>query len=123
MIQQESNSPNAASATSASGSAVTLNVGNVTVSIGGDHGNMITSSTGSCAMAQQRRVSSVGPQADNTPPRAGWVSVDQDSNSYSVFSGSERSLDFAPQREEQYHHHHAPYHESNSAMAAMYECL
>ncbi|KAJ4429456.1 hypothetical protein ANN_21625 [Periplaneta americana] len=35
--------------------AVTLSVGSVTVSIGGDRGNMITSSTGSCAQAHQRR--------------------------------------------------------------------
>lgn len=126
MIQQESNCPSSASTSSTSGNGLTLNVGNVTVSIGGDHGNMITSSTGSCAVAQQRRGSSVGPPADTTPPRPDWSLVDQDSNSYSVFSGSEQSLDYAPQREDHYHKltlHHAPYHENNSAMAAIYECL
>jgi hypothetical protein len=125
MIQQESNAPNSASTPSTSSSGVTLNVGSVTVSIGGDHGNMITSSTGSCAMAQQRRVSSAGPQADTNMHRADW-NLDQDSNSYSIFSGSEHSVDFAPQREEQYHQHnmhHAPYHEGNSAMTTIYECL
>ncbi|KAK3926110.1 Basic helix-loop-helix neural transcription factor TAP [Frankliniella fusca] len=34
---------------------VTLSVGSVTVTVGGDSGNMITSTTGSCAIAQQRR--------------------------------------------------------------------
>ncbi|XP_034238303.1 neurogenic differentiation factor 4-like [Thrips palmi] len=34
---------------------VTLSVGNVTVTVGGDAGNMITSTSGSCAIAQQRR--------------------------------------------------------------------
>ncbi|XP_063218719.1 neurogenin-2-like [Bacillus rossius redtenbacheri] len=34
---------------------VTLSMGSVTVSIGGSRGNMITSSTGSCAAAHQRR--------------------------------------------------------------------
>jgi hypothetical protein len=125
MIQQESTSSNSASTSSTSSSGVTLNVGSVTVSIGGDQGNMITSSTGSCAVAHQRRVSSAGPQADTNTHRADW-NVDQDSNSYSIFSGSEHSVDFATQREEQYHQHnmhHAPYHESNSAMTTIYECL
>lgn len=40
--------------TDQNGGGVTLNVGNVTVSIGGDGGNKITSSTGSCAVAHQR---------------------------------------------------------------------
>ncbi|XP_049942740.1 neurogenin-2 [Schistocerca serialis cubense] len=35
---------------------VTLSVGSVTVSIGGERGNLITSSSGSCAVAQQRRL-------------------------------------------------------------------
>ncbi|KAJ1528347.1 hypothetical protein ONE63_006767 [Megalurothrips usitatus] len=34
---------------------ITLSVGSVTVTVGGDAGNMITSTTGSCAIAQQRR--------------------------------------------------------------------
>ncbi|XP_052126547.1 neurogenic differentiation factor 4 isoform X2 [Frankliniella occidentalis] len=34
---------------------VTISVGSVTVTVGGDQGNMITSTTGSCAIAQQRR--------------------------------------------------------------------
>nr|CAD7392667.1 unnamed protein product [Timema cristinae] len=46
------------------GEGVTLNVGSVTVSIGGDHGNMITSSTGSCATAHQRRCSMLGERGE-----------------------------------------------------------
>jgi hypothetical protein len=123
MIQQESNSSNCASTSSTSASGVTLNVGSVTVSIGGDHGNMITSSTGSCAVAQQRRLSSAGPQTDTNIHSADW-DTDHDSSSYSVFGGSEQSVEFASQREEHYHGvHHAPYHEGTSAMAAIYECL
>lgn len=125
MIQQEANSSNSASTSTTSGNGVTLNVGSVTVSIGGDHGNMITSSTGSCAVAHQRRGSSVGQQPDNIH-YAEW-NADQDSNSYSVFSGSDHSVDFTPQHEDRYHHqrnlHHAPYHENHSAMTAIYECL
>ncbi|XP_046392033.1 neurogenic differentiation factor 6-A [Ischnura elegans] len=41
--------------------SLTLNVGHVTVSIGGEGRNMITSSTGSCAAAQQRRAASRPP--------------------------------------------------------------
>ncbi|XP_014277060.1 neurogenin-1 [Halyomorpha halys] len=44
-----------------SGDQVTLTLGSVTVSIG-QHGNKITSTTGSCALAQQRRCSSSGPE-------------------------------------------------------------
>lgn len=123
MIQQEASSPNSASTSTTSGNGVTLNVGSVTVSIGGDHGNMITSSTGSCAMAQQRRLSSIGHHADTQ--HADW-NTDQDSNSYSVFSGSDHSLDFAPPRDELYHQHtlhHAPYHDNSSAITTVYECL
>lgn len=124
--QQEGCSTNSASTSTTPGNGVTLNVGSVTVSIGGDHGNMITSSTGSCAVAHQRRVSSVGQQEpDNSMRHADW-NVDQDSNSYSIFSGSDHSVDFTPQPEDQYHQHnlhHAPYHENHSAMTAIYECL
>ena len=125
MIQQETSSPNSASTSTTSGNGVTLNVGSVTVSIGGDHGNMITSSTGSCAMAQQRRLSSIGHHADTSTQHADW-NTDQDSNSYSVFSGSDHSLDFAPPRDEQYHQHnlhHAPYHDNSTAITTVYECL
>lgn len=127
MIQQEASSPNSASTSTTSGNGVTLNVGNVTVSIGGDHGNMITSSRGSCAVAHQRRVSSVGGQQPENNAHKGYAdwNTDQDSNSYSVFSGSDHSVDFTAQHEEQYQHslHHAPYHENHSAMTAIYECL
>ena len=131
MIQQDANSP---CSTSSSGSGVTLNVGNVTVSIGGDHGNMITSTTGSCAIAHQRRMSGVQSNINQQSVgiddvfnnSADW-SMDQDS----IFSGSEHSLDFLPQHEDPYHHHqqhmnnshHAPYHESTTGMSAVYECL
>ncbi|KAF4531724.1 hypothetical protein B566_EDAN008937 [Ephemera danica] len=59
---------------------VTLNVGNVTVTLGADGGNMITSSTGSCAVAQQRRAASLS--ASSTPLRpqddthASWGEMD-----------------------------------------------
>ena len=125
MIQQEPNCSNSASTSTTSGNAVTLNVGSVTVSIGGNHGNMITSSTGSCAVAQQRRLASVGHHADTSIHHADW-NTDQDSNSYSVFSGSDHSLDFTPQRDEQYRQHnlhHAPYHDNSSAITTIYECL
>lgn len=125
MIQQEVTSPNSASTSTTTGNGVTLNVGSVTVSIGGDHGNMITSSTGSCAVAQQRRLSSVGHQADTSAHHTDW-NADQDSNSYSLFSGSDHSLDFAPQHDDHYHQHnlhHAPYHDNSSAITTIYECL
>lgn len=122
MIQQDSSSPNSTSASS-SGNGVTLNVGSVTVSIGGDHGNMITSTTGSCAVAHQRRVTSTGQHQDSSNSRCSDWNIDQDSNCYSVFSGSDQSVDFIPQREDQCNLHHAPYHENHSAMTAIYECL
>ncbi|KDR10808.1 neurogenic differentiation factor 6 [Zootermopsis nevadensis] len=122
MIQQDSSSPNSTSASS-SGNGVTLNVGSVTVSIGGDHGNMITSTTGSCAVAHQRRVTSAGQHQDSSNSRCSDWNIDQDSNCYSVFSGSDQSVDFIPQREDQCNLHHAPYHENHSAMTAIYECL
>ncbi|PSN50229.1 hypothetical protein C0J52_07792 [Blattella germanica] len=123
MIQQEAN------ASSSGSGGVTLNVGNVTVSIGGDNGNMITSSTGSCAIAQQRRVANVGGQHHDDSHHglfntsADW-SMDQDS----IFSGSDHSLDFIPQHDDSFHRqinssHHAPYHENNAGMSAVYECL
>ncbi|XP_066999220.2 neurogenin-1 [Anabrus simplex] len=96
---------------------VTLNVGSVTVSIGGDQGNMITSSTGSCALASQRR------QQSHLQSSSGdWTTEHQDSNS--SFSMSEHSIDF-PSRPpgSSYQHqltslqHHSPYH------SGMYECL
>nr|CAD7590793.1 unnamed protein product [Timema genevievae] len=40
--------------------------GEIEVSIGGDHGNMITSSTGSCATAHQRRCSMLGERGEQT---------------------------------------------------------
>ena len=128
MIQQDTNTPCSASA---SGSGVTLNVGNVTVSIGGDHGNMITSSTGSCAIAHQRRMTSVqggmcqqSVGIDDVFNSSGDWNMDQDS----MFSGSEHSLDFLPQHEDPYQHqlstsHHAPYHDNSSGMSTVYECL
>jgi hypothetical protein len=126
MIQQEAVSPTSTPSSTNSGNGVTLNVGSVTVSIGGDHGNMITSSTGSCAMAQQRRLSSIGHQAaDSSTQHADW-NTDQDSNSYSVFSGSDHSLDFAPPGDNLYHQHnlhHAPYHDTSSGITTVYECL
>jgi hypothetical protein len=121
MIQHEATSPNSASTSTTSGNGVTLNVGSVTVSIGGDHGNMITSSTGSCAVAQQRRLSSLGHQVDTSTHHVEW-NTDQDSNSYSVFSGSDHSLDFTPQRDEQYHQHNL-HHDNSAAITTIYECL
>lgn len=59
---------------------LTVSVGNVTVSIG-NHGNMITSTSGSCAQAQ-RRVN---------PPDVAMSWMDQDSNS---FSNSDSQLDY-----------------------------
>lgn len=47
---------------------LTLNVGNVTVSIGGERGNMITSSRGSCAVAHQRRQQQLLQQQGAPPP-------------------------------------------------------
>ncbi|KAJ8887179.1 hypothetical protein PR048_013394 [Dryococelus australis] len=64
---------------------VTLNMGNITVSIGGSHGNMITSSTGSCAAAQQRRCVDVDVELSSNHDRTRsfsppWASADHSSS-------------------------------------------
>ncbi|KAJ9576332.1 hypothetical protein L9F63_006832, partial [Diploptera punctata] len=129
MIQQDTNSSCSAST---SGSGLTLNVGNVTVSIGGDHGNMITSSTGSCAIAQQRRMSGVQATINHQSVGIDDVfnnSADWNMDQDSMFSGSDHSLDFLPQHEDPYQHHqmnsshHAPYHDNTTGMSTVYECL
>ncbi|XP_071440060.1 basic helix-loop-helix neural transcription factor TAP-like [Hetaerina americana] len=60
--------------------SLTLNVGHVTVSIGGEGRNMITSSTGSCAAAQQRRAAS--------RPTVGGKSECPEGEEWSAFRGS-----------------------------------
>nr|CAD7463845.1 unnamed protein product [Timema tahoe] len=77
------------------GEGVTLNV-----SIGGDHGNMITSSTGSCATAHQRRCSMLGERGEQTGNKLhesqteDWL-LEQDSSS-SLNAGSLGTFDPVP---------------------------
>ncbi|XP_049839090.1 neurogenin-2 [Schistocerca gregaria] len=83
---------------------VTLSVGSVTVSIGGERGNLITSSSGSCAVAQQRRLQGQQLFAASSAPACASLHEDTCS-SYSDLSdcyGSPPS----------YHPHHS-----------MYQCL
>ncbi|XP_066595067.1 neurogenin-1 [Prorops nasuta] len=102
---------------------ITVNVGNVTVSIG-ENGNMITSSTGSCAVAAQKRL---GPVHTNFPyPQERFVPEWQEYDCYSDQSISppiqyQACYDqrIYPQHQHQLQQpiHHMPHHSS------MYQCL
>lgn len=101
---------------------ITVNVGNVTVSIS-DTGNMITSSTGSCAVAAQKRL---GPAISGFPyPQERFMPEWQEYDCYSDQSVSP-PVQYQPcydQRMYTHHnphqipiHHHMPHH-------GMYQCL
>ncbi|XP_020294548.1 basic helix-loop-helix neural transcription factor TAP [Pseudomyrmex gracilis] len=108
---------------------ITVNVGNVTVSIG-ENGNMITSSTGSCAVAAQKRLGPQHPAAFSPyPPQERFVAPEwQEYDCYSDQSVSP-PMQYQPcfdQRMYQVHrsqlppppsHHHMPHHNN------MYQCL
>ncbi|XP_014477607.1 PREDICTED: neurogenin-1 [Dinoponera quadriceps] len=103
---------------------ITVNVGNVTVSIG-ENGNMITSSTGSCAVAAQKRL---GPTHSSfSYPQERFVPEWQEYDCYSDQSVSP-PMQYQPcydQRMYQPHrpqlapppHHHMAHHTN------MYQCL
>ncbi|XP_018059307.1 PREDICTED: basic helix-loop-helix neural transcription factor TAP [Atta colombica] len=107
---------------------ITVNVGNVTVSIT-ENGNMITSSTGSCAVAAQKRLGPQHTAGFPYPPQERFVAPEwQEYDCYSDQSVSP-PMQYQPcydQRMYQIHrpqhqltppsHHHMPHHN-------MYQCL
>lgn len=106
---------------------ITVNVGNVTVSIG-ENGNMITSSSGSCAVAAQKRLGPQHTAGFPYPPQERFVSPEwQEYDCYSDQSVSPpmQYQSCYDQRMYQVHHpqhqlppshHHMPHHN-------MYQCL
>ncbi|XP_076686563.1 basic helix-loop-helix neural transcription factor TAP [Andrena cerasifolii] len=99
---------------------ITVNVGNVTVSIG-ENGNMITSSTGSCAVAAQKRL---GPSHTGFPyPQERYVPEWQEYDCYSDQSVSP-PMQYQPCYDQRmYHAQHqlpAPHHMPHNSM---YQCL
>ena len=87
------------------GGEITLTVGNVTVSIG-DSGNMITSSTGSCAVAAQKRLGPTGPHPSDglfCPNLPVTQQIDWPQSEYDCYS-SDQSV--SPQMPILHHHHH-----------------
>ncbi|XP_029670484.1 basic helix-loop-helix neural transcription factor TAP [Formica exsecta] len=112
------------------GGEITVNVGNVTVSIS-DNGNMITSSTGSCAVAAQKRLGPQHTAGFPYSPQERFVAPEwQEYDCYSDQSVSP-PMQYQPcydQRMYQIHrpqhqlpppppHHHMPHHNN------MYQCL
>ncbi|KAG7208606.1 hypothetical protein KM043_014814 [Ampulex compressa] len=105
---------------------ITVNVGNVTVSIG-ENGNMITSSTGSCAVAAQKRL---GPAHTGFPyPQERFVPEWQEYDCYSDQSVSppvQYQPCYLPQDQRMYAHHAQhpipPVHHMGHHNA-MYQCL
>ncbi|XP_015434667.1 PREDICTED: LOW QUALITY PROTEIN: neurogenin-1 [Dufourea novaeangliae] len=101
---------------------ITVNVGNVTVSIS-DNGNMITSSTGSCAVAAQKRL---GPSHTPFPyPQERFVPEWQEYDCYSDQSVSPPMQQYHQPCYDQrmYHAQHQlpqPYHMGHTSM---YQCL
>lgn len=99
---------------------ITVNVGNVTVSIS-ETGNMITSSTGSCAVAAQKRL---GPSHATFPyPQERYVPEWQEYDCYSDQSVSP-PMQYQPCYDQRmYHAQHplpAPHH---MPQQNMYQCL
>ncbi|XP_024877990.1 basic helix-loop-helix neural transcription factor TAP [Temnothorax curvispinosus] len=111
------------------GGEITVNVGNVTVSIT-ENGNMITSSTGSCAVAAQKRLGPQHTAGFPYPPQERFVAPEwQEYDCYSDQSVSP-PMQYQPcydQRMYQVHrpqhqlappsHHHMSHHNN------MYQCL
>ncbi|XP_015514636.1 neurogenin-1 [Neodiprion pinetum] len=104
---------------------ITLNVGNVTVSIG-ENGNMITSSTGSCAVAAQKRL---GPAHSAFPyPQERFMPEWQEYDCYSDQSISP-PVQYQPCYEQRVYGHHSPHvlpathHHAMGHHTNMYQCL
>lgn len=117
---------------------ITVNVGNVTVSIS-DSGNMITSSTGSCAVAAQKRL---GPTHSTFPyPQERFMPEWQEYDCYSDQSSSvsppiqyqtcydQRMYNNQqiPINQHNHHHHHhhlnLNHHHHHVQHQGMYQCL
>ncbi|XP_033335356.1 basic helix-loop-helix neural transcription factor TAP [Megalopta genalis] len=99
---------------------ITVNVGNVTVSIG-ENGNMITSSTGSCAVAAQKRL---GPSHNAFPyPQERFVPEWQEYDCYSDQSVSP-PMQYQPCYDQRmYHAQHQLPPTHHMGHNNMYQCL
>lgn len=99
---------------------ITVNVGNVTVSIS-ENGNMITSSTGSCAVAAQKRL---GPSHAVFPyPQERFVPEWQEYDCYSDQSSVSPPIQYQPCYDQRMYAQHqlpAPHHMGHNNM---YQCL
>lgn len=102
---------------------VTVNVGNVTVSIG-ENGNMITSSTGSCAVAAQKRLGAPVHQVNYPYNQERFVPEWIDySDSYSDQSVSP-PIQYQPRYDQPiYPHHQLPPVHHMMHQNTMYQCL